>query len=203
MPSEKTTLDELKNLDQSSMTLPGPAPAPQPPIKLPRFTFITGLDGPQAAAIERALAQQDNSLYLEGFLQPVFDATNALLDATGFDGLQTTREWEIEAYPSGPTPQDIAIEIEKAVRAIASLEVLAAQRVIANFDFNNYQYIFPDATGFDIAKFLVTVEAEASDALVLVGNHAIRPAQDIPRLYLTKPDPEEVLAQLRYHLGTL
>lgn len=199
-------LDDQKPLPASlaDLAVPPAKQAPLLPIKLPRFTFITGCTDAEAEAIAGALTAQDNSLYLESFRQPIFDAVDALLNNTGFTALRDTPEWDLEAYPGGPTPSDLANRLENGLSTydIVSFEKLAAMRVKENEGFNAYQYVFPDATGFNIRTFLNAVES--NDALALVCDLQIQQPPEVSLHYVVNPaDPVDVVARLRTHLGTL
>lgn len=219
MPDQKITpLDELINEPieltahtttdkKGHTTLVGFEEKPRvviPPIKLPTFTFIVGCSDLESEAIAKALTDQDNSLYLEGFRQPVLDAVHALLDATGFDGLLNTPEWTLEVYPGGPTPEDITKELEEALRGVVSLEELAANRVLANQSFNDYQFIFPDATGMDTTRFLESIKSRNAVYLVFQPEK-FKILHVAGTRYIPLPtfDPAKVIELLRVELGTL
>lgn len=197
-----------KPLPESIAGLVSPATIPSiiPPLRLPTFTFLIGVTDEQSDALITALVEQDNSLYIEGFKSPLDSAVAALLDKSPFGPLRETPEWDKPIYSGGPQPVEIAHYIGRKLSDILSFEILAALRVKDNEGFNKYQYLFPDATGFNLELFLAEVGVTYPETTALVLRGDVRVPVKARTLVIDLPNPSNAaacIAQLRRDLGTL
>lgn len=164
----------------------------QPPINLPRFTFLIGPPA-KCLALSSALLSQSSSIYVEDFLTPVYDAVIAYHNLPF--GINPAESVQIPTFEGTYLFNLLKTHADKKYleqRLWDDVEELSA--------FHDYQFVIRDAEGFDLNRFTCFYPASKILIINLEGDETNFESPPMRMMFQSSDSIDYIMEQLRKSL---